>query len=447
MKKAALACIALLTLALTACAQPNAQSSEPTIDPKIPTNQPLTIYQATDIHYLSNTLTDGKEAFQTYLATGDGKQQNYITEITDAFVQDVIQKKPDVLVLSGDITNNGEKVSHEEMAKKLAKIEKAGVQTYVVPGNHDVLNPYARKFKGDEQLKAKDITAEEFAEIYHQSGYDEAVMRDDSTLSYLATPSTDTWLLMLDTAEYDNNKQFGAPETNGYISTQTFAWIQKCMELAKKHGAQLITVTHHNLMDHSELLNHGFTIVQNKEAVSLFAKNDVALNLSGHVHIQDIQKKTVDGKTIFDVATSSMAMYPQQYGVIQYTPNQGLSYKTARVDVEKYARETNSKDLNLLHFQQYSKDYFGQFSYTKSLSELFQKGKYDPDDVEQMAKTMETANFAYFTGDKGFLKNIERSPGYALWQKADGEFLTKYIDTIVKNRDKNDVSLVIPESR
>ncbi|MBC1473897.1 metallophosphoesterase [Listeria grandensis] len=446
MKKAALACIALLALALTGCTQPTEPSSEPNISPKIPTNQPLTIYQATDIHYLSNTLTDGKQAFKTYLATGDGKQQNYITEITDAFVDDVKAQKPDVLVLSGDITNNGEQVSHEEMAEKLDEIEKSGVQTFVIPGNHDILNPYARKFEGDQQVKAESITPKEFASIYHNSGYNEAVMRDDTTLSYLVAPSSDVWLLMVDTSEYENNKRFGAPETNGYISTQTFEWIQKCIDLAKKHDAKLITVTHHNLLDHSELLNKGFTIVQNKAAVSLFAKNDIPLNLSGHVHIQDIRSDTRHGKTIYDVATSSMAMYPQQYGVINYAPNQGLSYKTQRVDVEKYAQKINSKDPNLLDFQQYSKDYFGKFGYTKALGELLLKGKYDVNDADKMAKTMEQANFAYFTGDKSYLQGIEKTPGYALWQAADGEFLTKYIDDIVKNKAKNDLTLEIPES-
>lgn len=446
MKKAVLACIALLGLALTGCAQTTEKSSEPNIAPKIAANQPITIYQATDIHYLPNSLTDGKKAFKTYLATGDGKQQNYITEITDAFVDDVKAQKPDVLVFSGDITNNGEKVSHEEMAEKLEDIEKAGVQTFVIPGNHDILNPYARKFEGDKQLKAEDITPDEFAEIYHQSGYDGAVMRDDSTLSYLAAPSEDVWLLMVDTADYENNKRYGAPETNGYISTETFAWIQKCIDLAKKHGAELVTVTHHNLLDHSELLTKGFTIVQNKEAVSLFAKNDLALNLSGHVHIQDIRSETSHDRTIYDVATSSMAMYPQQYGVVNYAPNKGLSYKTQRVDVEKYARKINSKDPNLLGFQQYSKAYFGQFSYTKALSDLFLTEKYDPDDVEEMAKTMEQVNFAYFTGDKRFLNGVEKTPGYTLWQKADGEFMTQYIDYIVAHKSKNDLTLEIPEN-
>ncbi|MBC1436004.1 metallophosphoesterase [Listeria rocourtiae] len=445
MKKTALVCITLLSFILTACAQLTDQPAKPNISPKITKNNPLTIYQATDIHYLSNTLTDGKKAFKTYLATGDGKQQNYITEITDAFVDDVKAQKPDVLILSGDITNNGEKVSHQEMAKKLADIEKSGVQTFVIPGNHDVLNPYARKFEEGKQLKVEDITPDEFASIYHHSGYDEAVMRDDSTLSYLAAPSEDVWLLMVDTADYENNKRFGAPETNGYISTQTFAWIQKCIDLAKEYDAELVTVTHHNLLDHSELLTKGFTIVQNKEAVSLFAKNDIALNLSGHVHIQDIRSETAHDRTIYDIATSSMAMYPQQYGVVRYTPNQGLAYETQRIDVEKYARKINSKDPNLLHFQQYSKAYFGQFSYTKALSDLFQEGKYAPDDVEEMAKTMEQVNFAYFTGDKRFLNSVEKMPGYALWQKVDSEFMTQYIDYIVTNKSKNDLTLKIPK--
>ena len=62
-------------------------------------------------------------------------------EILGAFTYEVKNKKPDVLIISGDLTSNGEKKSHVDLAEKLKEIEKAGTAIYVVRGNHDVLNP------------------------------------------------------------------------------------------------------------------------------------------------------------------------------------------------------------------------------------------------------------------------------------------------------------------
>lgn len=82
----------------------------------------------TDVHYFAPSLTDNGKAFEKYVAAGDGKQLAYSDEITDAFLADVEAKKTDVLIISGDLTNNGEKTSHEELAKKLTQVEKTGTQ-------------------------------------------------------------------------------------------------------------------------------------------------------------------------------------------------------------------------------------------------------------------------------------------------------------------------------
>ncbi len=66
---------------------------------------------------------------------GDGKVTNYIWEITDAFVEEVLNERPDAVILSGDLSYNGEKASHIELAEKLSKIEDAGIPVLVIPGN------------------------------------------------------------------------------------------------------------------------------------------------------------------------------------------------------------------------------------------------------------------------------------------------------------------------
>ena len=157
----------------------------------------------------------------------------YSDDIINAFGADVQEDKPDILIISGDLTTNGEKQSHLTLADKLKNIEKtSGTKVYVIPGNHDIENPWARGFKGDERYKIDTISASDFSKIYKDFGYGEAISRDKDSLSYLAAPSDDVWLLMLDTCEYRLNKKAGIPVTNGEIKDTTLKWIKKCSKMA-----------------------------------------------------------------------------------------------------------------------------------------------------------------------------------------------------------------------
>ncbi len=88
---------------------------------------PFKLIVATDLHYLSPELIERGGLFEEMLRTGDGKQTDYIGQLTDAFLEEVIEEKPQGLILSGDLTFNGEKKSHEELAGKLKRVEEAGI--------------------------------------------------------------------------------------------------------------------------------------------------------------------------------------------------------------------------------------------------------------------------------------------------------------------------------
>ena len=90
---------------------------------------------ASDIHYMSPDLTDYGTAFDELIDNGDGKVVAYMPQIWQAFAEEVIAAHPDALVLSGDLTINGERVNHEELAKKLEEIETAGIPVLVIPGH------------------------------------------------------------------------------------------------------------------------------------------------------------------------------------------------------------------------------------------------------------------------------------------------------------------------
>ena len=100
--------------------------------------RPPKIIQATDVHYQSADAEDDGAAFQLFVERCDGKVVKYLPQLLDAFMDQVIAEKPSALVLSGDITMNGEKINHEELARKLGKVQEAGIPVLVIPGNHDI---------------------------------------------------------------------------------------------------------------------------------------------------------------------------------------------------------------------------------------------------------------------------------------------------------------------
>lgn len=403
--------------------------------------QPMTLYVATDLHYLSPRLHDDGEAFHTYIQAGDGKLLDYIDPLSEAFADEVAAKKPAALILSGDLTNNGEKASHEDLAAKLKRIEAAGTQVYVIPGNHDLSNPWARRFKGDSQYKTEAITPEQFVEIYGAYGYQEALSRDTSTLSYLAKASPDLWLLMLDTSQYDLNEFVGFPQTDGEIPPATLEWIKKCTRLAGEDGARIVTVMHHNLVDHSTVPIKGFTLNNSKEAVQLFEQLRLNLVLSGHIHIQDIRKTE---RGLYDIATSAFSVYPHQYGVLQYDPSEGtIDYESTPVDVEAWARKRNETDDHLTGFAEYSRQFFAEHSYNKAYASL-EKLALPESDRTRMARTMSDINLLYFAGTAASGPERERllaSPGYRLWEKADSTFLQGYVQSMLESKTPENTKL------
>ena len=100
--------------------------------------QPVTIYIATDMHYLSPSLDTEEGFFSIPSATNDGKVIHYSAELTQAFLAQVAEEQPDVLILSGDLTLNGASESHRELVALLDQVQSAGIQVLTIAGNHDV---------------------------------------------------------------------------------------------------------------------------------------------------------------------------------------------------------------------------------------------------------------------------------------------------------------------
>ena len=196
----------LLIPAVTACApqQPLKYEMEPALQALLdspPAYPQVNFAVMTDLHTYNPDLgTDGK-AFENYVA-GDYKLTKESAEILQTAIGQINSENVSFVLVPGDLTDHGDRASHELVAQYLKQLKSNGKKVYVIPGNHDIENPNAVRYSGNSALRIRNITAEEFAQIYADFGYKDALYRDPASLSYVAEPRKGIWLLALDSCRY-----------------------------------------------------------------------------------------------------------------------------------------------------------------------------------------------------------------------------------------------------
>lgn len=352
--------ICIILLVLSACSNSL---------PKIESGKDLKIVVATDIHLLSKELMKNEELMSQVFEFGDGRFVHYSNEIMSTLKDTIKSNEIDILILSGDLTHDGEKASHIAMAAQLKEIEKNGTRVYVVPGNHDLENPFAKDYAEGGWKTAETVDKDEFEEIYKNYGFGEAISRDPNGLSYMVAPSEDVYLLMIDSNKYG---MLNMPTGSGIIRQETLDWIREATQIARDNNAQIVTVMHHNLIKHSERLYQGYVINNSEEVVPVFDELDLSIVLSGHMHAQSIKSTEQANNTIYDIVTSSMSIYPMNVGVLEYSKEVGFSYHLESLDVQSWA-ESNSTDPNLLNFNEYAKEMNFIQNYNRAVSSLIEE--------------------------------------------------------------------------
>ena len=385
---------------------------EKTVDSSTDAEWIENIMLATDIHYFSDSLTDGGPRFQEMVEYGDGKVVTYIDQITDAFLDEVVKQHPDALVLSGDLTLNGEKASHKDLAEKLHRVENHGIPVLVIPGNHDINNHQAARYKGEERLPAEYTTPAEFRQIYRAFGYDEAASEDPNSLSYLYELDEHPWLLMIDSCQYSPVNKVG-----GAVSEATYEWVEQQLEAAWDAGVEIIPVAHHNLLDESEIYVDECTIEHSEQFIDLLETWDVPLFLSGHLHVQHC-KRSEDNRGIWEMVTASLATPSCKYAILTYRDDRSFLYRTQSLDVEAWAKKNQCTEEDLLNFKQFQTPFLRRVFYNQAIASLNEVPELTDSEREQMAQLYSLLKFHYYQGTAYQVQELVRNdPAYELWQE------------------------------
>ena len=316
----------------------------------------LKIATLSDAHYLSPDMIKDTEDFQTHL-NSDRKMFAESDAFLTALLDTIKGDDPDVLLISGDLTKDGEKEGHEALAEKLEAFreeEMPDLHIYVTPGNHDLNNSNGMNFNTEDgvAVPAGRTTQDDFKQIYADVTYhDETVIatfqpeegKQGGGLSYVARPKDGFTIISIDSARYSaDNTDSGMDEheTSGAISADLEQWVLEQIAAAKQRGDTVIGMEHHGMIPHfsmePDLLP--MYLVNDYERLSReFADAGMQYIFTGHMHANDIASLTTEqGNTLYDIETGSVVTYPSPARSVTITRNIENGTVQESMDVKTY---------------------------------------------------------------------------------------------------------------
>lgn len=305
----------------------------------------------TDPHLLSPALVVNPGQPYTDAINSNNKMIDLGEPVMQALVDTILAIKPTAVLVSGDLTKDGERRSHQDVAAHLSQLRQAGIKVFVIPGNHDVNSDEAKGYYGSTTRKVTTPSSAEFATIYADMGYDQALERDNNSLSYVAEPIAGVWLIAVDdnmTVQRDTDRTIAA---NG-ITLSTRNWIMQKADQGRSLGKQVMVMMHHQLVEHFDDQDRLVGDAAVTDAATLrqeFINHGIKLVLTGHMHIGNITTQFNDARTdsLVEVTTGSPLTYPCQFRLIDVAQDRStFSFSTGSIehiqdipDFQNYALE------------------------------------------------------------------------------------------------------------
>ena len=323
----------VLSMSLTSCVKdlgvidnPNDGGNTPEKDPNF-----KSIIVMSDIHVMAPQLLEKTgTAYENYL-NQDPKLLEYSGEVLEYLVAETEKRNPDLVIIPGDLTKDGELLSHQLVVSILSKLRNAGIPVIVVPGNHDIDNPEGYYFNGDNTRPAERTSPEQFKTLYADFGYNQAYAKDPASLSFVCEPLKGLVLLCIDTNKYEENKYIDKGDeknynqTSGRIRPATLTWMLAEADKARTEGKQVVLVQHHNVVEHYDAqstLQGDYVVADYAKVSKQLMEHGIHMAFTGHTHLQDIaQYRTIADNaqpdSLVDVATGSVISYPNPWRTIK----------------------------------------------------------------------------------------------------------------------------------
>ena len=230
----------------------------------------------------------------------------YGKQTLEVIAAQTIDLKPDVLIITGDLTNSGIKKDMEALKKILEPVKDAGIRVVLTTGNHDFNN----------------CTPEAFWDCY--SSLLDVMETDSDSLSYI-TEIGNVRLFAMDDNSFDGG-------LSGTFSQKTMKWLESALKRAEKEGKTVLFLSHHSVIRKPAGDQSSSFQITNPDLVHLLETHQVHLCLSGHLHAQAIQHTG----SLYEIISTMPLNNPHVIGTLKLH-HQSLEYHTVPIGFEAYS--------------------------------------------------------------------------------------------------------------
>ena len=278
-----------------------------------------------DPHYYSEKLGSSGKAYERR-AGSDQKMLAPSRGAVIAAFEEIKKSGAQFLLIAGDLSNDGERCSHEEMRKLLYEFKKS-MPVYVITATHDWCcdgNP--RRSDGDNIYHDVDtIGPAELHEFYRDFGLNDSLSEfhtHQDKVSYVVRPCEGITVFCLDD---DQNGEGGS----GY-SDDHFKWITEQTNLAKERGDVVFGMQHHHLhlTEFDRVINGKGSVEYRERLCKKFADIGFPVMFTGHSHMQHIRKISSDyNNPFYEINVASISGYPAPICYVSVSQD-GMDIKT-----------------------------------------------------------------------------------------------------------------------
>lgn len=305
----------------------------------------MNLYVMTDIHLYSkrNWLADPYKWERKATQMQMRESEDIIRE---AF--DIILKDPDTntVLITGDLTDNGEINSHKDLLKILQEYTEKGLRILLTTSTHDYAELKKTKFSKPDQNKGLSYGYDENYEYkrflpcakredlrswYAPYSLDNAISIHHESMSYVCDLDEKHRLIAIndDYIANQKNNQRG-------LNSEQLEWILSAIHKAKEDGKTIVCFTHHPILVPSpvyKLIGARDIIADNVNLANLLADSGVNFIFTGHSHIHDIEyHKSENGNLIYDISTGALVGSPPLMRKVNFLEDGSLDVKTIKIE-------------------------------------------------------------------------------------------------------------------
>lgn len=324
-------------------------------------------------------------------------------------------KEFDTILIAGDLTDDGDRFSHEDFVEFLRSVKAQGKKIYVIFATHDFHHhrafvrkhgdtkaefkekPWDLPYFDPEGIKWKDYvkpeykdwseedctpqlveacSPEEIWDMYREFGRDDAFSVEESSFSYCIDLDEKTRVLMLN--DIFRNEE-ALHDISATYTPSCFRWIKKMLDKAKEDGKFIFVCSHHPFIPTTPIHRLGTSNRNLRSPASGHTLADMGINLAltGHTHANNIGfLESPKGNILCDIATASPRFYPPTFRKIDLDGLDGkISYETVEVEMPSDI-SIDEKTMREFFYKDFYADYFRQYTNVKPpLNKIVAEGK------------------------------------------------------------------------